>query len=76
MVYGWFILILIVIIGALWRMGVFESQEDFSGSCKMLCEEEGLQYKGFSDDRTYDGLGCVSCECYKGIKRIPNVCSD
>ena len=78
MTYGWAILIIVVIIGALWKMGVFTSttKEDFASSCENLCRNENLEYKGFSDDRTSDGLGCVVCDCYKGIKRIPIVCSD
>ena len=70
-------MIIVVVIFALWQMGVFDNpKEDFAGGCEMLCRNAKLQYKGFSDDRTADGLGCVVCDCYKDVKRIPMVCTD
>jgi len=69
-IYGWAILIIIVVIGVLFAMGVFKVQPyaDFKEGCKTLCKESGLEFKSWHNEG-----GCIACDCEKVI---PISCSD
>jgi hypothetical protein len=70
MTHGWAILIIIVVIGSLFAIGVFQiesSQQTFERNyiCKYVCEQRGYNYK----DRV--GLDC-NCVLKEGCVEILN----
>jgi len=68
--YGWAILIIIVVVGALYVMNVFTVQPyyDYGEGCKTLCKNQNLEYTSWGKVG-----GCIVCNCNKVI---PMSCSD
>jgi hypothetical protein len=59
--YGWAILIIVVVIGALWKMGVFspnEKQMATAEACEIECGKDNMEF-----DRWYRDDRCVVCKC-------------
>jgi len=62
MTYGWAILIIIVVIGVLWKMGVFDYREDID-YCFDVCVNNNYTFS------SYQKIGAnESCICLKEIE--------